>query len=582
MVKKFLVVLLFPLTITAQNLDALKKATVFFSQSKNDAAIYYFEKGFTACTNCNTIEIANYYLHFGEAYKINENEDKALLQILKAEKIFKELKNHEGLVETKIALAELYRFNNKYVKGKEYIHEAKKIIDKHVISKKTIGRYYSRKIALEEKTAKTAPKILEWCKKGLQLAKEIEDYKLQFSILNEMAFTYDFSKEKNAKKYAKKRYTEALVIARKYHLEYETCDVLFTLGISTVNAAKILKNAGKTKEAFQKFEEYENYHKEALELASKLKYTVKQRDISYFMYISYREFKRYKKAMEYCKIAYKYEIERLKKAKDKEVAEIEGKYQTEKKDAEIKQNKSEIKFQYVGLAFLGISILSLFYFLKKSKYQKEKIEEVLFQKTMLLKEIHHRVKNNLQVISSLLYLQADKHQQPEIYKMVKDSQKHIDSIALIHEMLYQDDDLSIIGMKKYLDTLCDKMMQISSKQDVIYSVTTNNIALSIDHATPLGLIVNELFSNSIKYAFKNIKKPEIHLTLENQANNSYKFTYKDNGIGLALDVSKVTVNSLGIKLVKMFAEEMDANLSIESNNGLSYTLIFKTKQLLNG
>jgi len=576
MVKKIFF-LLFPIIVNAQNLDALKKADAFFIQSKNDSAMYYFEKGFADCTHCNTMGIANYYLLFAEAYKINENEDKALLQILKAEKIYKQLKSYDGLVKTKIVLAELYRFNNKQAKGKEYILEAKKIIDKHVISKKTIGRYYSRKIALEEKTAKSAKKILEWCKKGLQLAKETDDYKLQFSILNEMAYTYTFSKEKNAKKNAKEKFIEALFIARKHHLAYETCDVLFTLGIYTVRTAESLKKSGSIKEAFQKFEEYENYHKEALQLATKLKYTIKQRDISYFMYISYREFKQYKKAMEYCEIAYKYEIERLEKTKDKEVAEIEGKYQTQKKDAEIKQNKLKIKFQYVGLVFLGVLMMSLFYFFKKAKHQKEKIEEVLFQKTILLKEIHHRVKNNLQVISGLLYLQADKQQQPEIYKMVKDSQKQIDAIALIHEMLYQDDDLSMIEMKKYLDTLCDKIMQIASKQDITYSVTTNNIALSIDHATPLGLIVNELFSNSIKYAFKNVKKPEIHITLENLHNNSYKFRYKDNGMGLAFDVSKVTANSLGIKLVKMFSEEMDADLKIESNKGLIYTLIFKKK-----
>ncbi len=579
-IKLIILFILFPLIAFAQNIDALKKAELFYAKSQDDSAIVYFEKGFYNCANCKTIKMANYFLNYANIIKINGKTDIALQYILKAESIFSKSKNYEGIVKTKLVQAELYRFIGEEIKGINILKEAKKIIDAHPIRAKIRAIYYDRKIALTPKTEKTAPELIELCNIALPLAKETNDYKLQFSILNEMGYTYTFSKKEKYK--AEEKYKEALQIAKKHSLEYETCDVLFTLGIYTIKNAIALKKENKIKESLQKFDEYKSYHEEALKIANKLNYLIKQRDITYYLYISYRDFQQYKPAMEYCQTAYKYEIKRLEQSKEKEIAEVEGQYISEKKDLQIKQNKLKIQKQYFGLFFLLIGLITLFYFFKKAKdaknniqLQKNKIEEISNQKTVLLKEIHHRVKNNLQVISSLLYLQANRYDLPEIKKMVNDSHKHINAIALVHEMLYNNDDLELIFMQKYLEELGTKILQISVNKKIKYRVEANNISLPLDCATSLGLILNELLSNSLKHAFVDKKSGNISVSLQEIASNNYQFTYQDNGIGMDLNETNKKSTSLGVKLIKMFAEEMDADLKIESNNGLSYTLFFK-------
>lgn len=215
---------------------------------------------------------------------------------------------------------------------------------------------------------------------------------------------------------------------------------------------------------------------------------------------------------------------------------------------------------------------------KNINKQKKKIEEILGQKTILLKEIHHRVKNNLQLTSSVLYLQSNKHNSKEVTEMVAESQKHINSIALVHEMLYQDDALSLIDIGKYLTELGKRLLQFSSNKNIAYKTYLDKIDLPIDYATTLGLILNELITNSVKHAFKG-DEGIISVYFKKLDSETYSFKYSDNGVGLKDKQAKNTKNALGTKLIKMFAEEIDANLQVENKNGLSYTFTFKNKYL---
>lgn len=236
-----------------------------------------------------------------------------------------------------------------------------------------------------------------------------------------------------------------------------------------------------------------------------------------------------------------------------------------------------------AIVFLLVFLIAIIVFIIKSRNdrikiegQKKEVESIAIQKTVLLKEIHHRVKNNLQLISGLLYLQSVKYKNDEVTAMVNESQRHINSIALVHEMLYQDDTLSLVSMKKYLTELGSQLVQVASQESVDYQSHVINVSLPLDYATTLGLILNELVTNSLKYAFKS-QKGVISVSLEEIDINEYLFTYSDNGSGYDLD-SKVSTNkTLGQKLIKMLAEEIEANLSIKNDNGLSYEFGFKTK-----
>lgn len=232
-----------------------------------------------------------------------------------------------------------------------------------------------------------------------------------------------------------------------------------------------------------------------------------------------------------------------------------------------------------AIVILFVFIASIIVFIFKARKdrinierQKNEIERIANQKTLLLKEIHHRVKNNLQLVSGLLYLQSTKYESEEINGLIDESQKYIHSIALVHEMLYQEDTLSLISMEKYIEELVTKLQQVSSDKDIEYKIGIKNIDLPIDYATTFGLIINELIINSLKYAFLN-QEGIITISLKEKASNSFEFRYSDNGVGL--DVNHKEGNTLGQKLIRMLADEIDADLRIENQNGLTYIFNFK-------
>ena len=236
-----------------------------------------------------------------------------------------------------------------------------------------------------------------------------------------------------------------------------------------------------------------------------------------------------------------------------------------------------------SIIFLFVFLIAIIIFIVKSRNDRIKIEEkkkeieiIANQKTVLLKEIHHRVKNNLQLISGLLYLQSVKHKNAEVTAMIDESQKHINSIALVHEMLYKDDTLSLVSMDKYLKELGSRLLQVSSIEELEFKMNVADIALPVDYATTLGLIVNELITNSLKYAF-TAEKGMVTVSLKEINTNEYLFTYADNGIGYAIDKSSNTNKTLGQKLIKMLAEEIEADLTIENEKGLKYIFNFKTR-----
>lgn len=581
MLKKFLFIL-FPLFSFGQNTDLLKKGDFFFNKSVNDSAVFYYSAGIKDCKKCDEILLANYYLKFGEANRLIGNKSIALENFLRAEKNFLELNDNNGLVEAKVFLAEFYRFINNFEKSFSLIEEAAEIIEENTISKKVLAYYYNRRAAIISQKFDDKEEVIRLSKECLLLAKEIKEYRLIIYSYNELGYVYGGQGKKDL---ALSYYFKAYDIAKQFNLKIEMCDVLYNISNVEVYLADAA-DKNKTTPGHDNPDAYkkaQKYFKEGLALANEINYLEKQRDFSKDLFKTYLYTHQYEEAMKYNQIYYAFEGLMLTNDKKKEIAEIEAKYLDEKKDNQIKENERRIKLQYFILFAFGLLLILLFFFFIKSKkdriniqHQKKKIEEVLAQKTVLLKEIHHRVKNNLQLTSSLLYLQSNKHNDPKISEMVKESQKHINSIALVHEMLYQDDALSLIAMDKYLKELGVRLLQFSSDKNIIYNLNFENISLPIDYATTLGLILNELMTNSLKYAFKE-NTGEISVHLEKNQENQYTFIYADNGVGLENEIPKKPQKTLGLKLIKMFAEEMDAELEVKTEKGLTYTFIFKNK-----
>ncbi len=200
----------------------------------------------------------------------------------------------------------------------------------------------------------------------------------------------------------------------------------------------------------------------------------------------------------------------------------------------------------------------------------------LEDKELLLKEIHHRVKNNLIVISSLLSLQSRYITDPDALDIFKESQNRAKSMALIHERLYQSSDLKKIDFGDYIRTLATDLFRTYIIDPNLIKLTINveNIKIDINTAIPLGLIVNELVSNSMKYAFPNDSKGEIIVDF-NSDNKFLNLIVKDNGIGLPKDFDYKNTNSLGLELVKSLTNQIDGKIEVIKSPGTIFKIKFQ-------
>ena len=212
------------------------------------------------------------------------------------------------------------------------------------------------------------------------------------------------------------------------------------------------------------------------------------------------------------------------------------------------------------------------------KKSAELLQNSLNEKEVLLKEIHHRVKNNLQIISSLLYLQSKKFDNEEIQNIFKDSQTRVKSMSLVHEKLYQSKTLSHIDFKEYIQNLTSYIFNSYKNNSHIRTIVdSEDVKLNIDTAVPCGLIINEVVSNSMKYAFPEnykIEKPRITVSLKKIEDLKYELSISDNGVGLPQDFEKRTTKSLGFQLINSLVGQIEGTLQIKNSVGTEYKIIF--------
>lgn len=204
------------------------------------------------------------------------------------------------------------------------------------------------------------------------------------------------------------------------------------------------------------------------------------------------------------------------------------------------------------------------------------VKKSLYEKKVLLKEIHHRVKNNLQIISSLLNLQSNFIKDQEYLAVFRESQNRIKSMALIHEQLYQSLDLTHINFEEYMNDIVNHLIHAyaSDLRRINIKKNIENVSMGIETAIPCGLIINEIISNALKHAFPDKQSGEVKIEFES-VNNGYILTISDNGIGLPEDFDIEKSKSLGLKLVNMLIKQIDGTLEINKYGKTEFKIKFK-------
>ncbi|HRG38790.1 MAG TPA: histidine kinase dimerization/phosphoacceptor domain -containing protein, partial [Bacteroidia bacterium] len=230
----------------------------------------------------------------------------------------------------------------------------------------------------------------------------------------------------------------------------------------------------------------------------------------------------------------------------------------------------------VEVAGIGLDIT-------EKKLANEQIHNSLQEKEVLLKEVHHRVKNNLQVISSILNLQSSYVKDQSTLNILKESQDRIKSMAFIHESLYQTKDFSSINFSEYVVNLSQNLLHSYSslEHEIKLNLDIQNVFLNLDLAIPCGLIINEIVSNALKYAFVDkMENAEIMIKMH-LVGEDLQLQIRDNGVGLPEHIDYRNTESLGLQLVVTLVDQLNGNIELDSTAGAHYNILFKQNQVKN-
>lgn len=239
-----------------------------------------------------------------------------------------------------------------------------------------------------------------------------------------------------------------------------------------------------------------------------------------------------------------------------------------KVDSYIKHSKKETKKSTILIPA----------FLERKKVE-EKLKSSIHEKEFLIREIHHRVKNNLQIISSLLNLQAEKIADSEAKEKYTESIGRIKSMAIIHELLYRSKNLSQINIKEYLSELVNfisSTYRLKREIEVNLKVVISEKFIDIDKAIPCGISINELLSNSFKHAFSKSKKGKIDIAFTSNKTNGFNYCLKiaDNGIGIKKKINFKNPDTLGLQLISALTTQLDGTLKVDTKKGTAFTFNF--------
>ncbi len=517
---------------------------------------------------------AGIYILLGNVYRYRVKYPTALTFYLNAYQILSAHQNWPLLLLCKIELAEFYRKAGKLEKARESIQESftikttKKINDPYLELK-----LYNRAAAIENESRPPESSI-PLSKKALTIARELNDRYYMAISLNELGFSYKHIQKTDT---AIQCFKEAEILFWEIGAYREA--------IHTMNNRAMLY----AHNGYPKNEIIELYT-QIIDLVEKMKIDYPLEEVYKYTYLEYDQLGNTSKAYYYYQKYHDAIINAQANKLNSKIEEITELYenekiQTELDNANLQLNETSIDLKrrqkeniriYTLLIILFILLVFIIVLLLKLNKNNKALKRRNTEKDVFIQEIHHRVKNNLQFISSLINMQMKASSDNSEILSLNEASRRIRAMALVHEMLYKQDESTGVSIKLYLEELVHSLNDIINSESLKISFETNivNKDLSITSSIALGMISSELISNSIKYAFKNTEHPAIYITLqESNISGECHFILKDNGCGLINNNSNN--GKLGMRLIDIFSRQLKGDYKIYNDQGLIYELKFK-------
>jgi two-component sensor histidine kinase/tetratricopeptide (TPR) repeat protein len=539
---------------TYANLLVLDSASIFFKKA---------ERGYIAVNDKKGQ--AKTYFKMAWVHRKNGQLDQALQKDLEGLKLMETINDKTGICDAMTRISDNLTRQNRLKEALNYAKKAIIIADENKLTSELFFvNFNAGDVAMSmskyQESFNYYDKALSIAKKQNLGAPTLSD------ILNSRGNAH---KRLDKYKEALKDYEKAMNFAKKSNYQN---------AINTVTA-----NLGEINLLLENYNEALNYQLETVRLQESNSDTANLVENYHHVSTIYAKLGNYKSALAFKQKAYNLRDSIASMESDAKMSEMLTKYETEKKEETIASQESIILQQgliqnlVIGLAVLLFGLLILGYISFQSRAKKNRLlASKNAENELLLKEIHHRVKNNLEVVSGLLALQSSQIDDQSTKDAMQESQNRVNSIGIVHQKLYQGTNLGAVEMKDYVLNLSESILDsFGATGKVDLELAMEQLDLDIDTAVPLGLIINELITNAVKYAFPNKEHGKLTIKLERQKDNVLHLVVSDNGVGK----SGITYGTgFGGQLISLLTNQLNGTMTEENENGTTVIFDFKLKK----
>jgi len=533
------------------NLMHLDTATAFYQRAR---------EGFTAINNKKGL--ATISLKFAWVHKRKGEFEKALAEDLQGLRIMEELEDQPGIAGAQEKVSDDLTRQGRYTEALDYAMKSLVVAEKHNLKRETV--YGLANIGTVYIAMGKNGEALDYFSRAVKLAPTLSIAPWQMAPF--------YNNRGNALKKLG-RYQLAL---EDYHRTLEVSKAgNFAMGITSGIA-----NLGEVNMLMGNYKEALGYQLETVRLQEKDGDLTNLTENYQHVSTIYEKLGDYQLALEYQKKARHMRDSVASQKSDTTMSKLLTQYQNEKKEATIAAQEARIaqqkmvQWMSIGLAVLLAGLLIVGYRSLRSRSRSNKLlAKKNAENELLLKEIHHRVKNNLEVVSSLLALQSAQIDDPNTKDAMLEGQSRVHSIGIVHQKLYQGENLGSIEMKDYFVNLSESILDsFGAAGRVKIECAMEKLDVDIDTAVPLGLIVNELLTNTLKYAFPNQQHGSVRIKLEKQDGGGLHLEVSDNGIGKS---GGIQGTGFGGQLISLLTRQLNGSMKEVVSNGTSVTFDFK-------